>query len=275
MTGAAGALAADLGGARAGRLEHAYGPQVTLLDDAFCNSALARLSQPETPHAEVVAALRAVYQRLGIEALGTELPRARQAVPTRMAAADPATGTWSGEVLDPETPVVVLDIMRGGIVPSQTLFELLTLALPLGQLRLDHLEMARVADDEGRVAGVDLRAAKVGGSTEGAVLVIPDPMGATGSTVREAVDWIRATHGRPRLVLALHLIATPEAVRTAVDLGPEVRLWAARLDRGLSTPEALAERPGTLWGEERGLNESGYIVPGAGGLGEVLNNSWC
>ena len=46
-------------------------------------------------------------------------------------------------------------------------------------------------------------------------------------------------------------------------------------DRGLSTPEALAERPGTLWAEERGLNESGYIVPGAGGLGEVLNNSWC
>jgi uracil phosphoribosyltransferase len=268
-------LSASAAPPRGGHLAHAYGPQVTLLDDAFCNSALARLSQPNTPHAEVVAALRAVYQRLGTEALGTELPRVNASVETRMAAVDPATGVWSGEVLDPEVPVVVLDIMRGGIIPSQTLFEQLTLALPLESLRLDHLEMARVSDAEGHVAGVDLRAAKVGGSTEGAVLVIPDPMGATGSTVRQAVEWIRAHHGRPRLVLALHLIVTPEAVRTAVELGPEVRLWAARLDRGLSSAAALAEAPGTLWDEERGLNEHGYIVPGAGGVGEVLNNSWC
>ena len=32
---------------------------------------------------------------------------------------------------------------------------------------------------------------------------------------------------------------------------------------------------GTHWERERGLNEQGYIVPGAGGMGEVLNNSWC
>jgi uracil phosphoribosyltransferase len=32
--------------------------------------------------------------------------------------------------------------------------------------------------------------------------------------------------------------------------------------------------PGELWGEERGLDDHHYIVPGAGGLGEVLNNSF-
>jgi uracil phosphoribosyltransferase len=28
------------------------------------------------------------------------------------------------------------------------------------------------------------------------------------------------------------------------------------------------------WDEERGLDDHHYIVPGAGGVGEVLNNAW-
>jgi uracil phosphoribosyltransferase len=32
--------------------------------------------------------------------------------------------------------------------------------------------------------------------------------------------------------------------------------------------------PGERWDEERGLTDLGYIVPGAGGVGELLNNSW-
>ena len=50
---------------------------------------------------------------------------------------------------------------------------------------------------------------------------------------------------------------------------------AYRLDRGLSAPDVLETLPGTRWDEERGLDAHSYIIPGAGGLGEVLNNSWC
>jgi uracil phosphoribosyltransferase len=32
--------------------------------------------------------------------------------------------------------------------------------------------------------------------------------------------------------------------------------------------------PGTYPDEERGLNDVQYIVPGAGGMGELLTNSW-
>ena len=31
---------------------------------------------------------------------------------------------------------------------------------------------------------------------------------------------------------------------------------------------------GTFWDKEKGLNEYQYIVPGAGGLGEILNNAF-
>jgi hypothetical protein len=49
---------------------------------------------------------------------------------------------------------------------------------------------------------------------------------------------------------------------------------ALRLDRGLSPSNVLNTAPGTHWDEERGLDDSQYIVPGAGGVGEILNNAW-
>ena len=44
--------------------------------------------------------------------------------------------------------------------------------------------------------------------------------------------------------------------------------------RSLSPPDVLACVPGERWAEEVGLNDHHYIVPGAGGLGEIMNNSF-
>ncbi|HEX8952279.1 MAG TPA: uracil phosphoribosyltransferase, partial [Polyangia bacterium] len=55
---------------------------------------------------------------------------------------------------------------------------------------------------------------------------------------------------------------------------PEVIVYALRLDRGLSPAEVLQTMPGERWAEERGLTDKHYIVPGGGGLGEVMNNSF-
>ena len=55
---------------------------------------------------------------------------------------------------------------------------------------------------------------------------------------------------------------------------PEVVVYALRLDRGLSPPAVLRTVPGERWDEERGLTDHHYIVPGAGGLGEIMNNSF-
>jgi hypothetical protein len=51
-------------------------------------------------------------------------------------------------------------------------------------------------------------------------------------------------------------------------------VYTARVDRGMSPPEVQAAPPGARWAEERGLDDEDYIVPGAGGVGEVLNQSW-
>ncbi len=69
-------------------------------------------------------------------------------------------------------------------------------------------------------------------------------------------------------------MVTPEYIRRVHEAHPDLIVYAMRLDRGLSTSRALHSVPGTHWDEERGLNATQYIVPGAGGVGEILNNAW-
>jgi uracil phosphoribosyltransferase len=75
-------------------------------------------------------------------------------------------------------------------------------------------------------------------------------------------------------MVAVHLIVTPEYLRRITQEFPELHIFAVRLDRGLSAPSVLETIPGTHWDQERGLNDIQYIVPGAGGVGELLNNAW-
>lgn len=255
-------------------LDHRYGERVHVLDCPWTNGALARMSGPDVTYTELVSIVRATTARLATEAYGTQLPRARRTQTTRMAEHHGSLGVWRGQGLDLDMKVVVVDVIRGGMIPAQTCFELLGLVHPLEHLRLDHLNMQRVAGESGRVERVDLTGSKIGGSTEGATVVIPDPMGATGATMRRAYGHLVENHGPPARVIAISLIATPEFLRTVLDLGPEVIVYAGRLDRGMSSARALATQPGTHWDEESGLDQNDYIVPGAGGLGELLSHSW-
>ena len=256
-------------------LRHGYGDAVHILDNLYLLTALARLSGPDVRHPELVGVLRQIYQVLMVAVAGREFAGVRTESPTRMVERHPVEGVYRGDVLDPRTRVVIVDVIRAGIVPAQVCFEMLGSVLASENVRLDHLTMARLSDENGQVVGVDLQGSKIGGSVEGATLLLPDPMGATGSTTLRAVSHYLEHHGRPARIVAMPMIATPEYLRAVCAGIEDIVVYTARLDRGLSAPEVLECIPGERWGEERGLNEAGYIVPGAGGLGEVLNNSWC
>ncbi|MFT7668379.1 MAG: uracil phosphoribosyltransferase [Planctomycetota bacterium] len=258
----------------AGELAHHYGDRVHLLDNPFLRSVLARISSSEGSLPEVLNLVRVSYEML-LGAAVNEFPCVDVEMPTRMAEAHPKEGVYRGSVLDPTTQVVICDVVRAGIVPSQVCFERLLSVLPDASLRLDHLNMSRVSDESGKVTGVDLSGSKIGGTIEGSILLIPDPMGATGSTILRAVEHYTESYGKPRMIITMPMIATPEYLRALLDGIEGIVIYAGRLDRGLSSPEVLATLPGAHWDEECGLNERSYIVPGAGGMGEVLNNSWC
>lgn len=255
-------------------LDHRYGPDVHLFDDAFLLSLLARIGSPQTGTMQLPGLVRTAYKRLLQQVLAYEFPTRKQRVQTRMSATEPKA-FYDGPMLCQETRLILCAVIRAGILPAQTCYEAAIEVLPPANVRLDFLNMSRITGADDRVTGVRLDGSKIGGPVDDAVLLIPDPMGATGGTICRTIEVYRELGGAgPRAIAALHLMITPEAVRRITAMHPGVKIYSGRLDRGLSTPRALAAIPGAYPDEERGLNDVHYIVPGAGGMGELLTNSW-
>lgn len=251
-----------------------YGDRFHLVGDAATLSLLARLSARDTFQPEVNFLVGELYRRLVHVVAAHELPKRNVEVPTRMIEHTPL-GVWSGEVVDPQTHVAVVALARAGILPSQICFDALNWLIAPPNVRQDHMAIARAADATGRVTGAAISGAKIGGPVAGCTLLIPDPMGATGSTIATTLEhYGSAVQGRPSKIISINLIVTPEFLRRVLTIEPPVTVYALRLDRGLSSPDVLRTIPGERWSDERGLNEHCYIVPGAGGLGEVINNSF-
>jgi uracil phosphoribosyltransferase len=255
-------------------IEHRYGANVHLLDDPVALAWLSRLAARETVQPELGRLVRRLYEHLSLIVLGAELPRRRIDVPSRMVASRPEA-VYRGVAIDRSTPVVTVGIARAGTVPSQICYETLNELLDPEGVRQDHLFMSRVTDEHGRVTGSAWHDAKIGHQVAERIVLIPDPMGATGGSMSAAMSHYKTKlDGTPRSLVAMNLIVTPEYVRRLTHDHPDAKIYAFRLDRALSPREVLATVPGTHLEQERGLDDHQYIVPGAGGLGELLNNAW-
>jgi uracil phosphoribosyltransferase len=259
---------------RTSEVEHLYGAQVHIIKNPWAQTLLAQLCNEKSLAPILFLQIRRLYQLLSQEAMGLFFPKENISMTTRMSV-HTDRGIFKGEVLAHESPAVVVSIARAGIVPAQTLMEELSLIINPLQVRQDHLYMARKTDANGHVIGVDMSGSKIGGPQENAVVFIPDPMGATGGSLCQAIDhYKKSVPGKALHYVAMHLIVTPEYIKTVTKRHPDVKILALRLDRGLSDPKVLSSKPGVMMSEERGLNEHDYIVPGAGGVGEILNNSY-
>lgn len=254
-------------------LVHAYGDRVFLHSFPYPMTLLARLGSPETRQPLVNALVERLYDYLLAEVASVELGLGPVEQVTRMQVHNPE-GVYRGSVLDAGQQVVVVDVARAGILPSARFFEGLCHLLSPEAVRQDHVFMGRRLNERGEVVGVDMAGSKIGGPVAGRLVVIPDPMGATGSSMVRTLDLYREQPGGPPTrFVAVNLIVTPEYLRRVTEAAPDCHVHAIRLDRGLSPEDVLAERPGVRWAEERGLNAEDYIVPGAGGLGELMNNA--
>ncbi len=253
-------------------LDHAYGPNVHILSDPFLLSLLARLCAPETEQPWIGILVREIYERLFGTVIAHEVPLVKRAIATRMKAQHPEA-VFEGPVLDDAQSFVTVNLARAGTLPSQVFYEKLNLFLSPKRVRQDHVSIARTTDTSHHVTGSQVSGHKLGGETKGSTLFFPDPMGATGSTIAEAMKLYSKT-GKPRKAVGVHCIVTPEFLRKVKAECPEMVIYAIRLDRGLSPPEVLREKPGKMWEKEKGLNDQHYIVPGGGGFGELLNNAF-
>ena len=255
-------------------VEHCYGEHVHLLQDPLSLALLGRLCTPACTQPAVSQLIRTLYRRLIHEVVNQRFPRSSQRLETRMRE-HTVRGVFEGALINPDTPVVSVDIARAGMLPSQVCFEYLNEVLNPEVVRQDHLIMSRVTDADQHVTGAQISGDKVGGGIDVRIVLFPDPMGATGSSLSKAIGYLKNNFGsNPTQLVTLNLIITPEFVKRISSDHPEVQIYAFRLDRGMSPEDVLDTIPGTRWSEESGLTAKDYIVPGGGGLGEIMNNAY-
>ncbi|MEE2756856.1 MAG: uracil phosphoribosyltransferase [Myxococcota bacterium] len=255
-------------------IEHQYGDRVHILDDPFLTTQLARLCTDEVTQPEFNQLISTLYTSLIRTVINTVYPLESVEMKTRMHAVTPR-GVFRGDVVDRNTASVVVDIARAGILPSQICFDTLNGILNPDVVRQDHLIMARTVDGDDQVTGAAITGKKIGGTVDDRMVLFPDPMGATGNSLATAMDSYNSGDiGIPRQLVALNLIITPEYIRTLTERFDNVKIFAIRVDRGMSPNDVLNAVPGAHWERESGLNDKQYIVPGGGGFGELMNNSW-
>lgn len=254
------------------QIAHDYGKNIHLLSDPALLLGLAKLSSPECHQPMIHSWVSRLYRSMLLHVLNEQFRRSEIRMLTRMHSQHPE-GVFTGTVPDPNSKVVVVNVARAGTVPSFVCYDELNYFFEPNGVRQDHIILNRAVDDKAKVTGVDMFGAKIGGSIEDAYVLVPDPMGATGSTLIRAIEAYKK-YGKARAWIAMHLIITPEYVQRMQKDCPELQVYALRLDRGLSSQSVLRTRPGSRAAEEKGLNSKDYIVPGAGGLGEILNNAF-
>lgn len=255
-------------------VDHDYGDKIHILKDPLLLTLLERISSPDTKQPMLTTYVKKAYSSLFNQLVSNSFQKTHTNSPTRMNEFHDE-GVYNGEIIDPNSKVVCVDLARAGMIPSQMFYEDFNYFVNPENIRQDHFYAARIVNEKNEVTGVDISGSKIGGDIEQAYVLLPDPMGATGGTICEAIKHYKEkVNGKAIKFITAHLIITPEYIQKVKAMHPDVEVYTARLDRGLSTDNALKSIPGKFPKEERGLNNNQYIVPGAGGVGELLNNSF-
>ena len=256
------------------RQEHLYGKNVHILSHPYYQTLLTQFCKNDMHQPHLSQTTRKLYQYLLSEVVATQLKQKVVKVETRMKELI-EQGELELPIIDPHQSVVIVDLARAGILPSMYCHEELATLINPERIRQDHFYMNRKVNKKQEVIGVDVSGSKIGGDKEDSIVLFPDPMGATGSSLSYTIDYYK--NNVPVLAakyVAIHLIITPEYIQRMTHEHPDVEIFTLRLDRGLSSEKILQTLPGTHSSEEFGLTDTQYIVPGAGGVGEILNNSF-
>ena len=248
---------------------HRYGPNVHILDSVWATSLLTQLCNEQTALPEV----RKLAERLYREALLREVidsgifPTTPTGVLTPMRSLVAGRAMLKTDTFNPATQVAIANLLRAGDVPSATCMDELGPMLLPGKIEMHYFGASRTTDENHQVNGTAITYKKIG-PLHDRILLLPDPMGATGGTIVQILtEYGDEQLKLVRTIVTMHLIITPEYIRRVTEAYPQVQIYALRLDRGMSDTDVLDSVPGTFPDREFGLNEIQYIVPGAGDLG--------
>src|SRR5690606_11394582 len=125
---------------RLSELEHGYGPNVHLLADSFLLSHLARLCAEDTHQPLINELVTTLYSSLLKAVVNCEFPMHEVALRTRMAPSHPE-GLYQGPMIDPDIPVVTVNLARAGTLPSHICYTALNYFMNPAKVRQDHISI--------------------------------------------------------------------------------------------------------------------------------------
>jgi uracil phosphoribosyltransferase len=173
---------------RTGQKPGLYALALHILSDPVLFSYLATLCAPETKQPNINALVKVLYEALLHVVVANEFPRKHSRVSTRMAAKHPVEAAFTAELIDREQATVCVNLARAGTFPSHLCYSALNYLLDPDVVRQDHIIMSRQVDEQQHVVGAAAGGYKIGGPVQNSIVLFPDPMGATGGTLVQALD---------------------------------------------------------------------------------------
>jgi len=208
---------------------HTMPDNVVVVDHPLVQHKLSLMRRKETPTVEFRMLLREISALLGYE-VTRDLPLTLVPIETPMAAME-------APMIDGIKPVIV-SILRAGGGILEGMLDVLPSA------RVGHIGLYR---DHDTLQAVEYYF-KMPDRVEDRMVIVVDPMLATGHSAVAAVDRIKTRN--PKEIRFVCLLAAPEGIAELHRLHPDVAIWTAAIDSH--------------------LNEKGYIVPGLGDAGDRI-----
>lgn len=203
-------------------------PNLVVFDHPLIQHKLTHIRDARTGH----RAFRALLAQIA----GLMVFEATRGFPTREVAVETPLERTSGRLLS--ATITIVPVLRAGLGMTTGILEVMP------EARVGHLGLAR--NEETLEPVVYLR--KLPRDLDAGPVLLVDPMLATGGSASQAISILRAAGAADLRMMCL--VASPEGVRRLRREHPEVRIYAAALDRQ--------------------LDHRGYILPGLGDAGDRM-----
>lgn len=204
--------------------------RVTLVDHPMVQHKLSILRDKNTPSKQFRELVRELALFEGYEAT-RDLPLSDVTVETPICAAQ--CRRIGGKKL------AIVPILRAGLGMVDGMLDLVPAA------RVGHLGMYRNEETHQPVAYY----AKLPEDIADRVVVVVDPMLATGGSAAAALQYLR-TQGVSGTIKLMFIVAAPEGIEAVLDVDDDVQIYTCAVDES--------------------LNDDAYIVPGLGDAGDRI-----
>ncbi len=202
---------------------------VFIMEHPLIQHKITRLRDKDTGTAEFRAIISEITMLMGYEAL-------RDLELTDIEIETPLEKTMSPVIAGRKQ--VIVPILRAGLGMTDGLLKLLPTA------KVGHIGMVR--DEETHVARSYY--CKLPGELDERVIIVTDPMLATGGSAIDAISFIKEKGGVK--IKFMCIIAAPEGIEKLREAHPDVQIFVGHTDRQ--------------------LNDNAYIQPGLGDAGDRI-----